>query len=265
MKLGYDRKGSGAPLVLIHPLGGSRGVWAPVIEPLAEHHDVIAVDMPGFGESPVMPAGVDPTPTALGGAVAEFLALELGIGRAHYVGNSLGGWAALELARRSDGAALSVTALCPAGLWGQVLGARSGISARSVARAALPLLSLAVRSSAIRRGALAMAVGHPERLSVADATALIRAYASAPGFDAANREMRSVTPFPVGRFHPEVPVTIAWGELDRMVRKVMDVGPGVRVTVLEDCGHMPMFDDPELVVQTILDTTQIRQETAGHG
>ena len=38
--------------MLVHPLGADRGVWEPVIGRLSEHHDVIAMDMPGFGESP---------------------------------------------------------------------------------------------------------------------------------------------------------------------------------------------------------------------
>ena len=54
MQLAYDRTGSGPPLVLIHGIGSRRGVWKPVVERLARERDVLCVDLPGFGESPVL-------------------------------------------------------------------------------------------------------------------------------------------------------------------------------------------------------------------
>lgn len=48
----YDRAGHGEPLVLIHGIGHRRQAWAPVFPLLTPHRDVIAVDLPGFGESP---------------------------------------------------------------------------------------------------------------------------------------------------------------------------------------------------------------------
>ena len=81
---------------------------------LAAEFDVLAVDLPGFGESPPLPAGQEPTPAALAAAVAGLLD-ELGIDRPHVAGNSLGGWVALELAALRPLA--SVALLSPAGLW----------------------------------------------------------------------------------------------------------------------------------------------------
>jgi pimeloyl-ACP methyl ester carboxylesterase len=54
----YERRGSGEPLVLLHHLGGEWQVFEPVLDPLARRFDVIAVDMPGFGRSPSLPASV---------------------------------------------------------------------------------------------------------------------------------------------------------------------------------------------------------------
>ncbi|MEJ7787901.1 MAG: alpha/beta fold hydrolase, partial [Solirubrobacteraceae bacterium] len=100
----------GEPLVLLHPLGGDRRVWRPVLERLAPHRDVIAVDLPGFGGSPAL--ADEQHPIALAAAVSGLLR-ELGIdgGRAHLAGNSLGGWVALEVALAGDAA--SVTAIAP--------------------------------------------------------------------------------------------------------------------------------------------------------
>src|SRR3954470_3794679 len=92
LRLGYDRLGSGPPLVLLHSLGTDRCVWHPVLEPLARERDVIAVDLPGFGESDPLPAGKPPAPAVLAAAVASFVA-GLGVAQPpHVAGNSLGGW-----------------------------------------------------------------------------------------------------------------------------------------------------------------------------
>ena len=108
------RTGAGAPLVLLHGLGSSRHAWDPVIPALAEQFEVLAVDLPGFGDSEPLPPPVEPTPAALAAAVAGLLD-DLGITAPHIAGNSLGGWVALELARIRPPA--SVTLLSPAGLW----------------------------------------------------------------------------------------------------------------------------------------------------
>src|ERR1044071_2049315 len=105
------RSGAGSRYVLIHGLGGEGCVWEPVLPGLEPHHEVIAVDLPGFGRSRPLPGGVTPTPRALAEAVAELLD-ELGIETAHLAGNSLGGWVALELALL--GRARSVVGVCPA-------------------------------------------------------------------------------------------------------------------------------------------------------
>lgn len=109
------REGSGEPWVLIHGCGASLGCWAPVLPALAVRHEVLAVDLPGFGDTPPLPAGVPSTVPALVDAVeGQFDAL--GLKSVHVAGNSMGGWIALELARR--GRARSVVAIAPAGLAG---------------------------------------------------------------------------------------------------------------------------------------------------
>src|SRR5918994_1068673 len=113
-RLAYDRTGRGEPLVLLHGQGFSRRCWDPIIDMLAEDRDVIAVDLPGHGDSPRQPQGAGSAPHNLAVAVAELLD-ELGLPTAHVAGNSSGGWVALELGRPQR--ARTVTALDPAGLW----------------------------------------------------------------------------------------------------------------------------------------------------
>ncbi|MEA2438677.1 MAG: hypothetical protein QOH76_101, partial [Thermoleophilaceae bacterium] len=169
MTLGYDRLGSGPPLVLLHSLGTDRCVWHPVLERLAVERDVIALDLPGFGESDALPAGTPPTPRALAGAVVSFLD-GLGVARPHVAGNSLGGWIALELGL--DGSAASVTAIAPAGLWPRALPPKPSI-ARGVARAATPVLAAVLGTEGGRRLALGATMAHPERVSRKDALRLV--------------------------------------------------------------------------------------------
>jgi pimeloyl-ACP methyl ester carboxylesterase len=247
MPLAYDRAGDGAPLVLIHPLGADRQVWKPVLGRLAAERDVIAVDLPGFGESPSLNGGGPPTPAALARAVASLLD-ELGLPDAHTAGNSLGGWVALELALA--GRARSVTAIAPAGLWPRPYGPKPEV-ARKLARAALPLLSALVRIPAFRRIALAATVARPDRMPAGDAAALVRAYASAPGFTAVSAAMRSNR---LERLDAvRTPVTFAWCEHDRLIARPKRLPSRMRNVVLRGCGHVPMWDDPGLVAATILE------------
>ena len=99
-------------MVLIHGIGSSRTIWDRVRVPLEERFDVIAVDLPGFGDQPWFGSPVPERMESLATAVEEELD-RLGIERAHLVGHSMGGWIALELARR--GRAIDVLAIAPIG------------------------------------------------------------------------------------------------------------------------------------------------------
>ena len=243
MALAYDRSGSGPRLVLLHPLGADRHVWEPVLARVAAEREVIAVDLPGFGDSPALNGGGPPTPEALARAVAEGLPE----GEYHVAGNSLGGWVALELA--AAGHARSVTAIAPAGLWPEPLAPKRG-TARQLARGLRPVMPALTRSAAGRRIALAGTVAEPERVPPEAALRLVRAYADAPGFEAVNREMRA------RRFtrleHIRVPVTLVWPEHDRLVGRPAHLPPTVRSVPLPGAGHVPMWDQPEAVAALLL-------------
>jgi pimeloyl-ACP methyl ester carboxylesterase len=124
--LALARRGTGPTLVLLHALGSSRTVWDPVVPALAERFDVLTVDLPGSGGSGPVPPGTEPHPAFLAGTVAALLD-ELGIDRPHVVGNSLGGWVALDPAGPRPVA--SLTLFAPAGLWRPTLAAecRAGV------------------------------------------------------------------------------------------------------------------------------------------
>ena len=258
--LNFERSGEGEPIVLLHGIGAELCVWEPVFARLAEHLDVIAVDLPGFGQSPPLPDGVTPTPLALSQAVARLMD-ELGIASAHLAGNSLGGWLALELGKTER--ARSVTALCPAGLWGAPLdpaGAPARGGAQRAARAARPFLPLLMRSRRVRRLALAHVVADPDLVPRAAATRMVSSYARAAAYDATNAAMRQG--HFTGATRIKVPLTVAFGEHDRLIRPVRLRVPGARTLVLPGCGHIPMWDRPELVSDLLLETAQTDPRSA---
>jgi pimeloyl-ACP methyl ester carboxylesterase len=246
--LGYDRTGDGEALVLLHPLGADRHVWDPVVPFLGAHREVVTVDLPGFGCSAPLDSEIAPTPHNLSRAVIELLGrLGLDAGRAHLGGNSLGGWVALETA--AAGHAASVTAIAPAGLWARPLAPKPQI-ARRLARLATPSLEQLMRLPVVKRLAFASTVAHPQRIPSAQAAALIRGYARAPGLIAVNRAMRAGTFTRLADI--DVPVTLAWPQRDRLIARPRGVPAGVREIVLPGCGHVPMWDDPEAVASVLL-------------
>jgi pimeloyl-ACP methyl ester carboxylesterase len=107
---------------------------------------------------------------------------------------------------------------------------------------------------AARRRMLATFAAHPERIPAAAGRELVLGWVDANGYDGANLAMRTHI-FDPADYPEEVPVTIAWGEHDRLVGppKPERRPAGARFLVLPGVGHTPTWDDPELVARTLLD------------
>jgi pimeloyl-ACP methyl ester carboxylesterase len=236
VQLNHRRAGSGEPLVLIHGIGSRWQMWEPVIGPLAERHDVIALDLPGFGASPMPPPGTPPGIDSLIALVSEFLA-HLGVERPHVAGNSMGGLMALEMAGR--GLVRSATALSPVGFashaemsYGRASLWLSVRLARGLAGHADTLFATALG----RKLGLSLFVAHPERLTGAEAAESTRALAGAPWFDETLLALRAYQ-FSEGQ-QIDVPVTVAWGAQDRLLlprqaRRAAGAIPRARVLMLK--------------------------------
>ncbi|MBO3747239.1 alpha/beta hydrolase [Streptosporangiaceae bacterium NEAU-GS5] len=254
MELAYERRGSGSPLVLLHGIGHHWQAWLPVLDRLSRRHDVIAVDFPGFGASPSLPPGTPYTPETLGVAV-ESLWSRLGLEEPYVAGNSLGGYVALDLAAR--GAVRGAVAFSPAGFWSRAEHryCRVMLKVLRAAAARSEQLQATAIGRAVSRSGLRVLVAHPERMPEDELLLGTQALRDAAGFDdtlAAFEWMPPPAP-------PKVPITIAWGEHDRLlpVRQAVRAGrwSQQRVTVLRGCGHVPMTDDPDLVADVILAAT----------
>ncbi|MFC4020832.1 alpha/beta fold hydrolase [Micromonospora sp. GCM10011542] len=273
--LTHSRRGSGPPLVLIHGIGSRWQVWEPVLDEVARHRDVIALDLPGFGASPPWP---DPTSDPgsvdhLADRVVAFLGA-LGIRRPAVAGSSLGGGIALELGRR--GLAREITAFSPIGFWGP-LGRRWCQAAVGGARSASvglrPVLPRLFATAAGRVAFCGLFYGHPGRLAPDECVDSAEALADAPGFAAARAAFgrwqlhNEQSPAHDRRPHHRVPgalaampVTIAWGTRDLVLpyrsqaRRARAALPAARHVALPGCGHLPFADDPAACARLLIET-----------
>ncbi|MFF7791719.1 alpha/beta fold hydrolase [Streptomyces sp. NPDC007991] len=256
VSLSYTRQGSGEPLLLLHGIGHHRQVWDPVLPALAAERDVIAVDLPGCGESPALPDGMaHDLPTMNTVLTALFGALE--IERPHVAGNSLGGLLALELARAQ--LVRSVTALSPAGFWNEAERRYAFTVLMTMRRIAqrmpLPVVERLARPAIGRTLLTSTIYARPGRRSPEAVVAETLALARAQGFSETLRSGRTV------RFTDDIvgtPVTVAWGSRDRLLIprqgvRAKTVIPRARLVRLPGCGHVPMNDDPALVARVVLD------------
>jgi pimeloyl-ACP methyl ester carboxylesterase len=257
-RLAYDRTGRGEPLVLLHGQGFSRRCWDPIIDMLAEDRDVIAVDLPGHGESPRQPKGIGSAPHDLAVAVAELLD-ELDLPTVHVAGSSTGGWIALELGRLQR--AQTVTALDPAGLWRKSAPRHIRWAMREVRFAAKMTQKAAPNAprNRLTRGlSFIQASGHPSDLPYEPVKTAIHDMATAPGFRETLHALEK-RQFEDGAAIT-VPVTVAFGSRDRVLlpkvaRRRDQLPDQTRWVTLSGCGHVPMFDDPQAVVDLLLAST----------
>jgi pimeloyl-ACP methyl ester carboxylesterase len=266
--LAVTRSGTGAPLVLLHGLGSSRRSWDPVLPALAARFDVIAVDLPGFGDSAPLYGQAEIPPARLAESVAALLD-ELGITAPHLAGNSLGGWVALELADRRPVA--SLTLLSPAGLWRRnspLYGLVSLRASRWLARHATAPLSRLVRYRLGRILVLGQTHGRPARLTAEYARAAVQTLGRCPGFEAAlagTARRRYLAAVPAPGAPIAAPVTVAFGSRDRLLlrgsRRLGQLPPHTQAEALPGCGHVPMADDPVAVTALITQTATRALET----
>ncbi|HZZ45789.1 MAG TPA: alpha/beta fold hydrolase [Pseudonocardia sp.] len=249
-------------MVLLHGVSMSWRVWRPVLPALTARHDVIAPTLAGHRGGPDFPADASPGI----GAIADVLCDQLdraGIEVPHLVGNSLGGWVALELARR--GRARSVTAISPAGSWKARRDLAQLLLMFKLTHRALgnPALAAMSRNPILRKAALRRLMVRPGRVPAEEMDELVRDFEECPLFAAladGRARLHRIEQLDIAH----CPVHIAWAERDRLIpygrfgESMRPLIPGARFSMLPGVGHVPMYDDPTLIARTILElTTQV--------
>lgn len=259
MTLNHIRRGSGRPLLLVHGLGAGWRSWTPILDELAGHREVIAVDLPGFGDTP--PSAGEVSIATLTDSVADFIR-EQGLDGVSMVGQSMGGRIVLELARQGVGG--DAVALDPGGFWTRrelaVFGAtlRPSIALVRVLRKMLPAL---LGNPVGRTVLLAQLSARPWSLSRETVLPDVLGLADSPSTGAA---MDALTRGPAQRGAPrgEVParVTIGWGRRDLVTvpaqaARATELFPDAVLHWFERCGHFPQWDVPQEATRLILDST----------
>jgi pimeloyl-ACP methyl ester carboxylesterase len=256
----HFRAGEGEPLVLIHGYGNTWRAWEAVLPALAEHHDVLAPTMCGHHEGEALAEGVEASMSALADGVERAMD-RAGFDTAHLCGNSLGGWVALDLARR--GRARSVVCLAPAGGWEGGSRAERRLKrmftiGRHLNDRLEPHAERLVRRPGVRKLLFRDIVRHPERLSPAQAAARMRSTSGCTVYwDLMKAILRDGPPDWLAEV--DAPVLVGWPEHDRVLpverysQGLRDGLKGAEWRALPGVGHVPMSDDPELICRTILD------------
>ncbi len=241
-------------MIFIHGLSGCWQNWLESIPFFARERRVIALDLPGFGESP-RPAGRISIPGYT--RTLDLLGDALEIDRAVIVGSSMGGFIGADLAIRHPRRVDQLCLVSAAGLSMEYIRSERRRSWRQRVEN-LTFFSLAwlasrsdvvVRRPRLRQMLLGLVVAHPERLPSALLVEQMHSSGKPPGFDDA---LEAMTRYPIRDRLGEIsaPTLIVWGAEDRLVPPE-DAGefewliPDAAKVIYPDTGHMLMLERPD--------------------
>lgn len=243
------------PVLLLHGLGATNASLLPLLWDLAADHRVVAPDLPGFGASAAPRASYAPAffvPWVLD------LCAQLGLDRPAVVGNSMGGRIALEVGLEKPAFARAVVGLCASPAFRRL---RQLVPAVRLLRPELARLPLPVPHRLVVSTVRQM-FAEPDRLPDAwyDAAAdeFLRCLAQRDhrvAFLAASRQIYLDEAFGLRGFWDRLPslappALFLWGDRDRLVpprfaAHVADALPSAGSVVIESCGHVPQFEQPD--------------------
>jgi pimeloyl-ACP methyl ester carboxylesterase len=242
--------GTGEPVIMLHGLGGTKASFLPTVAALAGRFRTIAVDMLGFGDSD-KPLGAAYHPPFFARAVVHLLD-SLKIGRAHLIGNSMGGRVALELGLRHAERVGRLVMLAPSLAWKRE---RPWAPLVRLLRPELGLVQIAPRRvvEAIVHRIIPAAGSNWVQAGVDE---FLRAYLTPRGrmaFYAAARQIYLEEPRGAKGFWTRLatlapPSLFIWGKHDGLVpiafaAHVKHTLPSARHLEL-DCGHVPQLERP---------------------
>ena len=244
--------GSGEPVIFIHGLSGCWQNWLEQLPLFARDHRVIAVDLPGFGQSemPVKEISI----SCYAEAIDELME-ELDIETARIVGNSMGGFIGAELAIQHPERVERLVLVAAAGLSIESIRTdrKKGLRHRAENVVFFSLGHIASRSHQValrprlRHALLMLVAAHPQKLPGPLAAQQVLG-SGTPGFSDA---LEAMCRYPLRDRLEKIscPTLILWGDKDRLV-PVKDAAvfeeliPNSRKIVYDDTGHVSMMERP---------------------
>ena len=244
-------------ILLVHGMGSASTAWQLLIPELRKHFRIIMVDLPGHGKTPFQ-KGLAMDPISLADMVHR-AANKVSTGY-HLVGNSLGGWVAMELAAHYGERTRSLTALAPAGMWINPFQRRYPATAflRIFAKATRPLTPLFLHFEWARSLGFSTVSPRWQEFSYRLCMDAVRAMTDSVGYYPAFDGML------MKRFESEIPTTIPttiiFGDSDNTLParscQERSLAPDhARWVTLAATGHAPMWDSVDEVMAEILATT----------
>ncbi len=254
-------RGHGAPALLLHGWLDNAETWLPVLERLAAiDRAAIAYDQPGFGVAPPLGPGNVLDQLADFAEEAVLQAAARAKRKVVVVGNSLGGWVALRLAERADLPIAGIVPIAPAGIrMAPLFFTADRIPAVSQIIGLPAPVPPAVTRRVVERLYRALAFGDPDAVDQAIVDRFTQFNVERPvirqRLDYAKR-LRADLENPFDSDAIEVPVTVIWGDRDRLcvptgAQIVSDLLPHAKIVMLEGIGHTPQSEAPEVVVEAI--------------
>ncbi|GAA0629800.1 alpha/beta hydrolase [Sporichthya brevicatena] len=251
--------GTGTPMVLFHGINGSWRIWRPVIPTLEQRHALFVPTLIGHRGGPELAAG--PNGIRVIADDMENRMDKAGISRAHLVGNSLGGWLALEMAARGRGR--SVVAFSPAGTYTSERDLRRIGTLLKVAKATAHRKSVArlMAKPRTRKVLLRSAMLRGDLIPAEDLAGMNEDLQACTMLDGLLASLRQTGPTRELAIAADCPVRIVWAERDRTIpykrygAPWREILPGAEFLTMPGIGHVPMYDDPALVTRTILEFT----------
>jgi pimeloyl-ACP methyl ester carboxylesterase len=256
----YVEIGSGElePIVFVHGLGGQWQNWLENIPRAAQERRVIALDLPGFGLTP-MPRDKITIPGY--GRCVDAVCDKLSLGRVDMVGNSMGGYVAAEVAIQFPERIDQLILVSAAGITSADIAHRPILTMGRIAAAMATYGAASHRQIASRpisrHMALALVARHPSRLKPDLAYEGFFKGTGKPGFDDA---LRASLEYDFRDRLPEIrqPTLIVWGEKDSIIpvrdaQEFERVIPDSRKVVMRDTGHIPMAERPRTFNDLMMD------------
>jgi pimeloyl-ACP methyl ester carboxylesterase len=257
------RAGEGVPLVLVHGFTATWRCWLPVLAELVPRFEVIAPTLTGHDGGPDLPPESEAHTSEGAADHLETQLDELGVGEAHFAGNSLGGALSLEMAKR--GRAKSVVAISPGGGWRREDKAEAEriikwfTQTQKLSHATLPYIHRIVKRPGLRRIAFRDVMARGDLMPPGEAVKLAVSSTRCSVIDNVFEAIRSGDALITGLETIECPVLVTWGEKDRILpadrhaQRFRDEIPNVKFRTHPGIGHTPMWDDAHLIATTIAD------------